>query len=361
LTKPSDAAPPEVAGEGPAAVRWERASCVVCGATTSRFFVTARSLLYERAGAARIVRCTECGHLYQDPRPTADTIAACYTADYGPHAESAAPQADITAEVAPASAQQPWYLSSLARRIPGLRASYYWLSDPHAAPVPQPPAPGAKALEFGCGSGRYLDQLQAAGWQVEGIEPADEPARRCRERGLAVTTGGIESAALQDRSYDLIVAWMVVEHLHDPAAVLRQIRTLLKPGGTFLFSIPNIACWETAAFGQYHYIFNEPTHLHHFSPRGIRRLLTQSGFEVRKLRFQHNLYNVVGSFGLWLRSRFPQHSLGARCLDFCDEPTMAGRLALAPLAKLLAATHQGGRLTILAQPSVDEPSTSHLR
>jgi len=336
-------------GDGPVAVRWERAHCIICGSNSSDHVLTARHLIYRREGSARIVRCTECGHLYQDPRPTADTIAACYTDNYGPHIEAAAPQADMA--VASAQEHQPWYLSPLARRLPGLRAAYYWLADPHAAPVPQPPRPGARALEFGCGSGRYLDQLQAAGWQVEGIEPADEPARRCRERGLAVTTGSIEAAALQERSYDLIVAWMVVEHLHDPAAVLRQIRTLLKPGGTFLFSIPNIACWETPVFRRYHFILNEPTHLHHFSPRGIRRLLVQNGFEVRQLRFQHNLYNVVGSLGLWLQARFPQRSFGDRLLAFCDDPTMSGRLALAPLAKLLAAVHQGGRLTIEAQPA----------
>ena len=85
---------------------------------------------------------------------------------------------------------------------------------------------------MGCGSGRFLERLQESGWEVEGVEPANVPAQRCRDRGLNVHLGHFESLKLDDESFDAVFAWMVIEHLHDPAAALREIHRLLKPDGT---------------------------------------------------------------------------------------------------------------------------------
>jgi SAM-dependent methyltransferase len=237
----------------------------------------------------------------------------------------------------------------MVRAVPGLRRLYHWLGDQYSELVLPPPREGARALEFGCGAGRYLDLLCEAGWQAEGIEPVADPARRCRERGLHVQTGTFESVTFPDGSFDLIIAWMVVEHLHDPNLALQKIRKLLRTEGTFVFSVPNLACWETLAFGRFHFILNEPTHLHHFRPRTLRRLLSQNGFRVERLFHQQNVYNVLGSMGVWLHSRFPNRAWGSRILNFCDNPSMWGRLACAPAAKLLAALRQSGRLTIIAR------------
>ena len=362
-------APPSVvsAPAGESGIRWERAVCAICGGEQSTFQLRVSHLIYGREGSASIVRCDSCGHLYQSPRPTRDTIAGCYPSNYGPHVAASA--TDVDAAITPPAsaagptgnsrskplppadsraAKEPWYLSRFSRGVPGLRSFYYWLSDRWAAPLPPPPRPGARALELGCGAGGYLDQLAACGWAVEGLEPADSPASRCRARGLAVQTGGVESADFPSGVYDLVIAWMVVEHLHDPGAALRQIHDWLRPEGTLMISVPHVASWELRLWGEYHYILNEPTHLQHFSRSGIERLLHEHGFPIRSLKFQENLYNHVGGLGIWLKSRFPSRSWGDRLLAFLDNPSMWGRLGLALPAKLMAALGQTGRMTIIA-------------
>lgn len=335
--------------EGFGSIRWEDTVCAVCGSASASFLVEVSDFIYDRKGAAKIVRCNDCGHLYQNPRPTRDTIGVCYTADYGPHTHDLSPVPAVDDSSAQPQ-ERRWYLTPAVRSIPGIKAIYHWLSAGSEAPVRLPPAKEAKALEIGCGSGGYLQRLLRAGWQVEGIEFADEPARRCRQLGFRVHTTGIEDADLSPRAYDLVVAWMVVEHLHDPSAVLRQMNDLLKPDGILMISVPNIDCWELRAFGKYNFILNEPTHLQHFSVASIRRLLVSSGFEIESIDYQKNVYNIVGSVGIWLKSRFPKRQLGNRLLAFCDNPLMWGRLALAPLAKSLAAIRQSGRITIIAKP-----------
>ncbi|TVP98749.1 MAG: class I SAM-dependent methyltransferase [Planctomycetaceae bacterium] len=361
---------------------WEPGECAICGSREAIDRLEVSHLIYGRRGSVRIVRCRGCGHLYQSPRPTLETISAWYPDDYGPHQEVAtarrldgAPQPEPLAggsvgetalapaaavqpqatgeprdrEAASGSPTQPWYLSRWARAIPGLRLFYYRLSDRHASPVPSPPRLGAKALELGCGAGAYLEQLRAAGWEVRGVEPADAPASRCRARGLAVDTAGVESIELPEGEYDLVVAWMVLEHLHDPAAALSRVHRWLRPGGTLMVSVPHVRDWELRFGGRYHFILNEPTHLQHFDRAGIERLLTASGFRVRSFRFQQNVYNQVGWLGIWLKARLPGRDWGGRLLAFLDDPAMWGRLALAPLGKILAALGLTGRVTIIAE------------
>lgn len=328
-------------------VEWESADCALCGASESRFVMVASNLLYDRPGQVRIVRCTQCGHYYQSPRPTRDTIGLCYPQNYGPHVESTETPSGEPEDNA--AAKKPWYLSKLARSIPGLRRLYYGLNDRFSEINPPTSRPG-RALEIGCGSGRYLESLQQQGWDIEGIEPVHEPGERCRARGLRVRTGSFEDFEFEAESYDAVIAWMVVEHLHDPVRALQRVRRILRPRGVLVFSVPNFACWETWFFRRYHFMINEPTHLHQFTPHSVRQLLTRSGFKLTRLHFQENLYYVVGSLGIWLSNCCPRIYNGQRLLDFCESPSMRGRLAFAPFAKLAAAMRQTGRITIVATP-----------
>jgi SAM-dependent methyltransferase len=159
-------------------------------------------------------------------------------------------------------------------------------------------------------------------------------------------------------SFDAVFAWMVIEHLHDPIATLRLAHGLLKPGGWLLFSVPNFGCWERRVFGRFWYALQLPTHLQHFTSASLRRLLDTSGFELVELIHQRNLNNLVGSVGLWLRTKFPRWSLGERMIRWTDNPTAAWLCLLTPLARCLAGVRQAGRLTIIARrPGSEQTAT----
>ena len=70
-----------------------------------------------------------------------------------------------------------------------------------------------------------------ADMDVEGIKRH----RSIRERVIA----NFELAPFRSESFDLITANMVIEHVSDPVAALREIRRMLKPGGRFIFHTPN--------------------------------------------------------------------------------------------------------------------------
>ncbi len=326
-------------------VAWEESSCSLCHGQSWKRVCEAEDVLHGLPGRFRLVRCCDCGHVYLNPRPTLETIAKYYPADYSPHASANDAVQDGAPTAGPSRSLQ------LAKRIPGLRGLYYWLKETNAEVVPSVDEPEPRALELGCGNGRFLGILRDKGWQAEGLEPAEAPVAEARRSGFQVHKGVFRPGLYAERSLDAVFAWMVLEHLHDPPEALREIHRILKPGGWLVLSVPNWGCWEPKVLGRYWYSMQLPTHLHQFTPRALRKTLSHSGFGQIRVIHQRNVFNLVGSAGLWMREKFPQRRLGPKLLDFIANPSVGGQLALAPIAKLLAWSHQGGRLTVTARSS----------
>jgi len=305
--------------------------------------------MFDTGEAFSIVRCRGCGHVYVNPRPTPQEILRYYPQDYGPHHNAAEKQASGAAD---ASRETPVYLSRGVRATPGLRRAYYWLTESRDVVFPDRPGrrhPPPRVLELGCSDGDYLRQLQERGWECVGLEPAARPAERARQRGLDVHCGVLEPGMFEPASFDAVCAWHVIEHLHEPRQVLQEVARILRPGGELLLSLPNYGCWEPHVFGEYWYVNQPPIHLQHFTPRSLRRLLQNCGFEEIEILHQRNLSNVVGSVALWLRDKKLLAGLAQRLFRYPDRPTLAGQLALAIPARVLAACRQGGRITVRAR------------
>ena len=314
-----------------------------------------------------------------NPRPVIPDLGACYPDNYGPHqssttGKSASPRSPAAEKVSSSQSgaeQRPLILKILPLRfIPGLKSFYTWLIDDYSQPAPTPAELISKhvktgsekdsgsiqgrALELGCATGNYLRRLQDAGWTVTGIEPAKRPAADAKNLGFDVTCGTLETSELPPDSFDLAVAWMVIEHVPYPRETLRQLRDLLKPGGTLLCSIPNAGCWEPKVFGKYWMLWELPRHLHHYTTKSIRELLEQSGFTDVKITHQRNISNVVGSLAIAIRSRWPKSRFGQWLMSYPDRPTVMFKLFLAPFAHFFALLGQGGRLTISSRRCGDE-------
>lgn len=345
----------------PSDITWEHVPCPLCGSDQYAVHLVTRDLLFSLPGEFQLVRCKACRHLYLNPRPSADCIHHFYPKHYGPH-HLAASDESLTSTQGDSvnSGKRPWYLSRLIRGIPGLRSLYYWLSESHAEVIPEVHDSPKRALELGCADGCFLERLQQQGWEAQGVELVAGPARRAQQRGLQVHVGQLEPGLFPSRYFDAVFAWMVIEHLHDPQATLREIRRIAKESAWLVFSVPNVGCWEPLIFRRYWYSLQLPTHLHQFTPHTLRQLLHQNGFELVRVIHQRNVLSIVGSLGIWLREQFPWIRLGPKLVRFADDVSLWGRLALAPLAILLAWLHQGGRLTVVARvrpdASVDDES-----
>ena len=162
------------------------------------------------------------------------------------------------------------------------------------------------ALEVGGGSGRFLLQLADMDWSVQGLEPSLATAETLRPQiELPVQTRTIDSADFDPSTFDLIVATIVLEHLHDPFADARRLHTWLRSGGHLMGSVPNCASWECRFFGRDGYALQVPTHLSHFTPKTLTNLLEHTGFYDIRIFHQSNVNNLMIHTGRF----FARHEL----------------------------------------------------
>lgn len=311
--------------EIPATVALETCACPMGCTGGDDLVLAARDRVSDLPGRFDIVRCRGCGLMRTNPRPTPETIGYYYPADYGPH------MATRDAE----SAASP--LRRLASQIIDFRAE----AIPEMAP--------GRFLEIGCATGNFLARMAQKGWQVRGVEFVEGAAAKARARGFDVSVGRIEDQDLGSGTFDLIAAWMVVEHLHEPVAALAKLRSAAAPGGWLAISVPDAGNWGLGAFGDNWYALGAPIHLFHYTRTTIAAVLAKSGWRVERIMSQRILTDYVASLANVADDRSPGSEPIARLRRWSHNPTLATNLALYPLALGLAALGQTGRMTVLAR------------
>ncbi|MDP5238383.1 class I SAM-dependent methyltransferase [Uliginosibacterium sp. 31-16] len=275
-----------------------------------------------RAGIFDVVQCHCCGLLRTNPRPVPESIGLFYPDDYGPYVG--------TRIVAPR--QRSWCKRALIR-----------LLEHNGERVPTLP-PG-RMLEVGCASGRFLRKMADQDWSVQGIEFSASAAAAARAGGFEVHAGSLEDAPTPAERFDLIVAWMVIEHLHDPLACLQKLREWSQPGAHLALSVPNAGALEFRVFKDRWYALQLPTHLYHFTPETMTALLEKAGWRVERILHQRLLTNLLLSLA------YAAHDKGLSRFARLIERFCASRLSLLlhPLACLLALFGQTGRMTVWAR------------
>ena len=146
----------------------------------------------------------------------------------------------------------------------------------------RPPAK-ARILEIGCGTGHNLGMLAEFG-TVDGLEVDDE-ARAVAEQRLGKKLLSAPLPALKGvkrRSYDLIAALDVIEHIDDDQAALAGIAERLKPGGKLLVTVPAHQ-WMWSA----HDTANH--HKRRYSKRALKALIDGSPLKLEKLGYFNSL------------------------------------------------------------------------
>jgi ubiquinone/menaquinone biosynthesis C-methylase UbiE len=134
-------------------------------------------------------------------------------------------------------------------------------------------------LDVGCGTGWMVESLTRDGYRVAGMDLRSEglPAtgRKLPEVGLVQAEAS--HLPFDKNTFDAVLMLDILEHVDDKAA-LREVRSILRPGGTVIMTVPAFPClWS--------YRDGAAGHLRRYTREGLRQLIVQSGFEVREISY----------------------------------------------------------------------------
>jgi SAM-dependent methyltransferase len=138
--------------------------------------------------------------------------------------------------------------------------------------------PGRHVLDLGCRDGA-LTQAYAGGNEIVGVDADREALAEAQKLGIETRWADLDDALpFEDGSFDVVVAGELLEHLRDPRRVASEVLRVLRPGGTFVGSVPNAYRLKNRLrFLRGRKPENDLTHLQMFAPNDVRALL--GGFQ----------------------------------------------------------------------------------
>jgi len=217
-----------------------------------------------------LVRCPECGLVYNLPRPTNEELEKYYGIGYYQKVEGRQGEGYRK------------YLDEADKRIQGFKDNF--LASIHKLLGRKK---RGKLLDVGSAGGYLLEAAAQERWEeVTGIEPAAEIVKAAQDR-LGYThrvyhktlEQAVEDGDVANESQDVVTFYNTLEHMRNPKAAVFAANKILKKEGLIAFWMPNIDSVVADRQDKDFYHF-EYGHLYSFSVKTLKDLLERNGFEV---------------------------------------------------------------------------------
>lgn len=132
-------------------------------------------------------------------------------------------------------------------------------------------------LDLGCGTGTLLRAAERGGWDALGTEVAPAAVEAVRAAGLQAVLGETGDLDLPAAGFDVVSMVEVIEHVHDPDALLADAARLVRPGGALYLTTPHGRSLSARVLRISWSAITPPDHLQLFSAGGMRAALRRAG------------------------------------------------------------------------------------
>ncbi len=275
----------------------ETIDCEVCGGTSTATMFSQHDLTHHVTDDVfTVVRCLDCRQLFLNPRPTRQEIGRYYPDTYYPDAAPRQPGDFRRVAKRWSGHIRRWIAQDFyGYPVQGAARSWQWVRRLLLWPEYLwrcwrgrgllPWVGRGRVLDVGCGAGGNLASLQEQGWDVSGVDASAVAVTQAKARfGDRVRLGDLESIAYPDRSFDTVLFSHVLEHLHGPLPLLKEVRRILDQEGRVVILCPNAGSLEAKIFGRWWFPWELPRHLFHYERATLRRILETAGFRIESIR-----------------------------------------------------------------------------
>jgi 2-polyprenyl-3-methyl-5-hydroxy-6-metoxy-1,4-benzoquinol methylase len=208
--------------------------------------------------------CKKCGLIFQKEIPSIEAMSE--------HAESQ-------------------YSSGLYKEYVGAASLKYETFKQRIALIKEK-ANGGRLLDVGCSSGFFIEVASQNGFDAYGVELSSKAISFANENIRERITQGDVNLLRQigNNSFDVVVAFDIIEHTHDPLLFLRNIKDLLRPGGCLVLSTPDTEHYLRLIMGSRWPMLQPLQHTYLFSKKAIGRALEMTGYHDLRIA---NAYKVL--------------------------------------------------------------------
>lgn len=163
-------------------------------------------------------------------------------------------------------------------------------------------------LEIGCSVGYFLDAAADRVKAVYGTEWDKKAQAYIRDRLKKTNIKVSDNPEDFNRQFDKIFMFHVLEHIESPISFLKDLKSVLKPGGKIYIEVPNVddilvKTYECDAFKNFYY---KKAHLYNFNEKGLSYVFEQAGYQyqidfIQRYDLSNHLYwlgkGVPGGYG----------------------------------------------------------------
>lgn len=167
--------------------------------------------------------------------------------------------------------------------------------------------PAGPVIDVGCGGGEVMNRLDKK-YTPFGIEVSKQLSQRAQKiaesRKGRVFCGnallGLNTFEKDFFSAAIMSAYF--EHESAPRDVLQKILQILRPGAPLVIKVPNYGCINRVVTGGKWCGFRYPDHVNYWTPKTLKKILVDTGFEIVRFNFNDRLPT---SDNMWLIARKP--------------------------------------------------------
>lgn len=157
-----------------------------------------------------------------------------------------------------------------------------------------------RLVDVGAGSGILVEAATRLGMQAEGVEPSAWLAKAAQEHNCRVYQGVLPHPSILG-TYDIVTLIDVIEHVPDPASLLREVRKLMSPQGVLVVVTPDVRSLAAKVMG-WHWWHFRIAHIGYFDRKTLTAICHREGLDV--LHWQRPSWYFTVSY---LRERLLQY------------------------------------------------------
>ncbi len=233
-------------------------SCPVCNGSNFSHFLDCKDYTVSRETFS-IAQCNSCDFKFTNPRPEPKDLGKYYeSTDYVSHSKSNKGFINSLYHIA-----KHYSLLKKIQLINGISKK-------------------GKLLDFGCGTGDFLNTCKVSGWEVSGVEPNGLARTTAKELLKTEIKSELSENSFEKNSFNIISLWHVLEHVSELDKTVETLLRFLKPEGVLLIAVPNCNSYDAEVYGKYWAAYDVPRHLYHFVPKTTEKYFKDKGLTLER-------------------------------------------------------------------------------